>query len=146
MLAGALCLLPSRSVSSSSCFCRAKGSPSASSYLPAQQPLIETVLGYSVAVVLYVFILSTVVNWCLHSPTAALIFVAVTLVIWWKGHRVRLDLQRLGRWNLKSYPSHCLDTQNRARLNNVEPRLTRYECELPGAPAIPLLRCNAPAE
>jgi hypothetical protein len=96
LLASALCLLPSLCLVEL-LLLPCDGIPFTSSYLPGRRPLIETVLGYSVAVTLYVSILSTVVNWCMHSATAAAVFSIVMLIAWWKGHKVRLDLQRLVR-------------------------------------------------
>jgi hypothetical protein len=78
--------------------------PFTSSYLPGQRPLIETVLGYSVAAILYVTILSALITWCLNSAASTLTFTAIVMVIWWKGHRVRLDLQRLGRLQFEERP------------------------------------------
>jgi hypothetical protein len=103
LVAGGLCLLPSLCLVEL-LLLPCERIPFTSSYLPGQRPLIETVLGYSVAVVLYVSILSTVVNWCLHSAASALVFAAVMLVAWWKGHNVRLDLQRLGRLEFEELP------------------------------------------
>ncbi len=96
LLVSVLCLLPSLCLIEL-LLLPCDGIPFTSSYLPGRRPLIETVLGYSVAVTLYVSILSTVVSWCMHSAASTAVFSIVLLIAWWKGHEVRLDLQRLVR-------------------------------------------------
>jgi hypothetical protein len=109
LVASALCLLPSLCLVEL-LLLPCNGIPFTSSYLPGRRPLIETVLGYSVAVTLYVSILSTLVNWCMHSATATAVYCVLVLALWWKGHKVRLDLQHLVRLEFEELPDPTVQT------------------------------------
>jgi len=71
--------------------------PFTSSYLPGRQPLILTVVLYAVAVILYVSILASVVNWCLHSTGSEVALIAALLAVWWKARTTRRDLRQFGQ-------------------------------------------------
>lgn len=71
--------------------------PFTSSYLPGQRPLVEVLLGYAVAAIVYVWTLSILVRVALGSPAvAAGTFVGFSALWWWM-RRVRLDWRPVGR-------------------------------------------------
>jgi len=71
--------------------------PFTSSYLPGQRPLIETLLLYSLAVTLYVSILSGILTWCLRGPGSMVAVFTVLLAAWWRARTARLDGREIGK-------------------------------------------------
>ncbi len=69
--------------------------PFTSSYLPGRRPIFEVVLGYGVAVTLYVSLLSALLSWCVQSVTGAAATLGLFLVLWWKLRAARLEMQQV---------------------------------------------------
>jgi|SRR5579859_167102 len=84
--------------------------PFTSGYLPGQRPLIETVVIYGIAVIFYVSVLSTIVNWCLRSPRPALILFAVLLGAWWQARRARREDWEYGKLEFEELPEPAVLT------------------------------------
>jgi len=107
--AAILCLLPSL-ILMEALLIRFEKVPFTSSYLPGRQPLVETLLLYGMAVGLYVSILSSIVNWALEGPRAALGLFIVLLAIWLKVRKGRLDDLDIGRLEFEELPEPAVQT------------------------------------
>lgn len=71
--------------------------PFTSSYLPGQQPVIQTLVIYGVAVLSYVTVLSGIIVWCIgHAGWAVALFAAM-LAIWIRVRTGRLSNLEVGR-------------------------------------------------
>ncbi|HXI44395.1 MAG TPA: hypothetical protein VNH83_30705 [Bryobacteraceae bacterium] len=84
--------------------------PFTSGYLPGRRPLIETLVIYGIAVIFYVSILSTIVNWCLKSPPATLILFAILLGAWWLARRARREDWEFGKLEFEELPEPAVLT------------------------------------
>ncbi len=84
--------------------------PFTSAYLPGQKPLTETVLRYTVAVVLYVTVLSSVIAWCLESVLLAVAFFALLLFVWWRVRAARRELRQTGQIEFEELPEPAVVT------------------------------------
>ena len=84
--------------------------PFTSGYLPGRRPLIETVVMYGIAVVFYVSVLSTIVNWCLKSPRPTLILLAVLAGAWWLARRARREDWEFGKLEFEELPEPAVLT------------------------------------
>ena len=71
--------------------------PFTSSYLPGRSPLIETVLKYSVATVLYVSGSSALVSFALKTGASTLLLVALLASGWWRLRHARIAARRISR-------------------------------------------------
>jgi hypothetical protein len=94
--ASLLCALPSMILVEFLLF-RFERVPFTSSYLPGQRPLVEVLLDYAVAAIVYVWTLSIFIRLALGSLALAASAFVGFLVLWWWLRRVRLDWRPLGR-------------------------------------------------
>ena len=106
-----LCLLPSL-ILMESLLVRFEKVPFTSSYLPGRRPLVETLLIYGVAVMLYVSVLSSIVVWALEGPRSTLGLFAALLAIWLKVRKGRLDDLQIGKLEFEEVPEPAIQTLN----------------------------------
>jgi len=84
--------------------------PFTSSYLPGRRPLIETVVIYGVAVLLYVTVLSAIVSWCIQQPDSAVLLFVMLLAVWLKMRKGRLDGREAGKIEFEELPEPAVQT------------------------------------
>ncbi len=84
--------------------------PFTSSYLPGQRPLVETVVRYSIAVALYVSVLSSMISWCLESTGGTIAIMAVFLGLWWWIRGARRQLREIGQIDFEELPEPAVLT------------------------------------
>ena len=107
--ASILCLLPSL-ILMESLLIRFEKVPFTSSYLPGRRPLVETLLIYGIAVGIYVWILSLIVNWALEGPRSALGLFVILLAIWLKVRKSRLEDLEIGKLEFEELPEPAVQT------------------------------------
>jgi hypothetical protein len=107
--AAILCLLPSL-ILMESLLIRFEKVPFTSSYLPGRRPLVETLLIYGIAVGIYVWILSLIVNWALEGPRSALGLFVILLAIWLKVRKSRLEDLEIGKLEFEELPEPAVQT------------------------------------
>ena len=71
--------------------------PFTSSYLPGRRPLVETLVRYVIAAIVYVTLLGLAIGWCLQGVGLTLALGGVLIGIWWRLRVGRVDLQRTGQ-------------------------------------------------
>ena len=103
LLAGLMCALPSLILVELLLF-GFERIPFTSTYLPGQRPLIDTILGYSVSAVVYVFGMTVLIFACLRSAGATLGFIASFAAAWWWMRRIRLEWRPIGRLEFEELP------------------------------------------
>jgi len=108
-IAAAVCLLPSL-ILMEVLLAQFDRIPFTSSYLPGQRPLVETVVRYSIAVALYVSVLSVIIDWCLQSTGAMLALVAAMLLVWWRVRFARRELRQIGQIEFEELPEPAVLT------------------------------------
>jgi hypothetical protein len=84
--------------------------PFTSAYLPGRGPLIETLVLYGIAVIFYVSVLSTIVNWCLKGPRPTLVLFALLLGAWWLARRARREDWEFGKLEFEELPEPAILT------------------------------------
>jgi hypothetical protein len=104
-----LCLLPSL-ILMESLLVRFEKVPFTSSYLPGRRPLVETLLIYGMAVMLYVSVLSGIVSWSLRGRRSALGLFVVLLAIWLKVRKGRRDDWDVGKIEFEELPEPAVQT------------------------------------
>ena len=104
-----LCLLPPLTLMEC-LLIRFEKIPFTSGYLPGRRPLIETLVLYGIAVMLYVSVLSTVVNWCLKGPRSTLVLFALLLGAWWLARRARREDWEFGKLEFEELPEPAVLT------------------------------------
>ncbi len=109
IVATILCLLPSLTLMEL-LLIRFEKIPFSSGYLPGRRPLIETLVLYGIAVILYVSVLSTIVNWCLKGPRPTLVLLAVLLGAWWQARRARREDWEFGKLEFEELPEPAILT------------------------------------
>jgi hypothetical protein len=109
LAAAILCLLPSL-ILMESLLIRFEKVPFTSSYLPGRRPLVETLLIYGMAVGIYVWILSLIVNWALGGPRSALGLFIILLAIWLKVRKGRLEDLEIGKLEFEELPEPAVQT------------------------------------
>ena len=107
--AAILCLLPSL-ILMESLLIRFEKVPFTSSYLPGRRPLVETLLIYGMAVGIYVWIFSLIVNWALGGPRSALGLFIILLAIWLRVRKGRLEDLEIGRLEFEELPEPAVQT------------------------------------
>jgi len=107
--ASILCLLPSL-ILMESLLVRFEKVPFTSSYLPGRRPLIETLLLYGIAVMVYVSILSHILTWALEGPRSTLIVFAILLAIWLKVRHGRREEWEFGKLEFEELPEPAVQT------------------------------------
>jgi hypothetical protein len=96
VIATLLCTLPSL-VLMELLLTQSERIPFTSSYLPGRRPLVETVLRYIIAMILYVTLLGLLIGWCLQSTGWTVVLGTALLVAWWRARRARAELQVTGQ-------------------------------------------------
>ena len=86
--------------------------PFTSAYLPGRRPLIETLVLYGIAVIFYVSVLSTIVNWCLKGPGPTLVLFALLLSAWWLAGRARREDWEFGKLEFEELPEATILTSS----------------------------------
>lgn len=109
IVAAILCLLPSLTLMEF-LLIRFEKIPFTSSYLPGRRPLIETLVLYGIAVIFYVSVLSTIVNWCLKSTRPTLVLLALLLGAWWQARRARREDWEFGKLEFEELPEPAVLT------------------------------------
>jgi hypothetical protein len=109
LAAAILCLLPSL-ILMESLLIRFERVPFTSSYLPGRRPLVETLLIYGMAVGIYVWIFSLIVNWALGGPRSALGLFIILLAIWLKVRKGRLEDLEVGKLEFEELPEPAVQT------------------------------------
>jgi hypothetical protein len=71
--------------------------PFTSSYMPGQQPLIQSVVHYVTIALLYIGGIGTIVHWAVEAPARALVLTALLATAWWKARTERLNSLRIER-------------------------------------------------
>jgi len=104
-----LCVLPSLTLMEF-LLIRFEKIPFTSAYLPGRRPLIETLVLYGIAVIFYVSILSTVVNWCLKSSRPTFVLCALLLGAWWQACRARREDWEFGKLEFEELPEPAVLT------------------------------------
>jgi hypothetical protein len=94
--AAALCALPSL-ILTEMMMMESEKIPFTSSYLPGRRPLVETVVRYLIAAILYVTLLGLVIASCLQNTGLIIALGAALLAVWWRLRVGRRDLQRTGQ-------------------------------------------------
>ena len=107
--AAILCLLPSL-ILMESLLIRFEKVPFTSSYLPGRRPLVETLLIYGMAVGIYVWIFSLIVNWALGGPRSALGLFIILLAIWLRVRKGRLEDLEIGKLEFEELPEPAVQT------------------------------------
>jgi hypothetical protein len=107
--AAILCLLPSL-ILMESLLIRFEKVPFTSSYLPGRRPLVETLLIYGMAVGIYVWILSMIVNWALGGARSALGLFIILLAIWLRVRKGRLEDLEIGKLEFEELPEPAVQT------------------------------------
>jgi hypothetical protein len=109
ILATIVCLLPSLTLMEL-LLIRFEKIPFSSGYLPGRRPLIETLVLYGIAVILYVSVLSTIVNWCLKEARPTLVLLAILLGAWWQARRARREDWEFGKLEFEELPEPAVLT------------------------------------
>jgi hypothetical protein len=109
IVAAVLCLLPSLTLMEC-LLIHFEKIPFTSAYLPGRRPLIETLVLYGIAVIFYVSVLSTIVNWCLKGPRPTLVLFALLLGAWWLARRARREDWEFGKLEFEELPEPAILT------------------------------------
>jgi len=96
LTAAALCALPSL-ILTEMMMMESEKIPFTSSYLPGRRPLVETVVRYLIAAILYVTLLGLVIGWCLENTGLTVALGAALAAVWWRLRAGRRDLQKTGQ-------------------------------------------------
>jgi len=96
LTAAVLCALPSLILAEMTMM-ESEKIPFTSSYLPGRRPLVETVVRYVIAAILYVTLLGLVIGWCLQNAGLTVALGSALLAVWWRLRVGRTDLQRTGQ-------------------------------------------------
>jgi membrane protein implicated in regulation of membrane protease activity len=59
---------------------------------------------YSTAVILYVFMLSTLVSWSLQNTSSAILLISILLALYWRARMARLELHQTSRLEFEEVP------------------------------------------
>ncbi|HEY4362450.1 MAG TPA: hypothetical protein VGN17_15860 [Bryobacteraceae bacterium] len=71
--------------------------PFTSSYMPGQQPLIQSVVHYTTLAILYIGLTGSIILWAAETPARSIGLILVLAAALWKARRARLDAQRIER-------------------------------------------------
>ncbi len=80
--------------------------PFTSSYMPGQQPLIQSVVHYVTVAALYIGVTGSIVRWAVASPPRTIILLLLLSAACWKARRARFCLLRIERRNSRD-PGTC---------------------------------------
>ena len=94
--AAALCALPSL-ILAEIMMMESEKIPFTSSYLPGRRPLVETVVRYAIAAILYVTLLGLVIASSLRNTGLTIALGVALLAVWWRLRLGRRDLQKTGQ-------------------------------------------------
>jgi len=86
--------------------------PFTSAYLPGRRPLIETLVIYGVAVMLYVSVLGGIITKCLPSPRATLVLIVILTAAWLKARQARREDWEFGKLEFEELPEPAVLTLN----------------------------------
>lgn len=110
LIAAVLCLIPSL-VLMEFLLLQSQRIPFTSSYLPGQQPLIQTFLIYGISVGLYVSALSAIIAGSLDEVRATLILLGLMLAAWLRIRKARLeDWKVVGKLEFEEVPEPAVMT------------------------------------
>ena len=84
--------------------------PFTSSYLPGRRPLVDVVLGYSLAAILYVSILAALIGTCTESGASTSILAAILLVVWYGLRHARRTSYEIHRLEFEELPEPIVET------------------------------------
>ena len=96
LMAALLCALPSL-ILTEMMMMESEKIPFTSSYLPGRRPLVETVVRYLIAAILYVTLLGLVIGSCLQNTGLTVALGGALLAVWWRLRVGRTDLQKTGQ-------------------------------------------------
>lgn len=71
--------------------------PFTSSYMPGQQPLIQSVVHYTTVAILYIGLTGSLIIWAVETRTRAIVLILLLAAAWWKARTARLSSQRIER-------------------------------------------------
>jgi hypothetical protein len=86
--------------------------PFTSSYLPGRRPVVETLVLYTVAVMMYVTVLSGFIAWTLSNPGYACGFFLAGAAILWRIRTARRDHWKIGKLLFEELPEPAVQTLN----------------------------------
>ncbi|HKW99357.1 MAG TPA: hypothetical protein VJN43_16575 [Bryobacteraceae bacterium] len=107
--AGILCLVPSL-ILMEILLVRFEKVPFTSSYLPGRRPPVETVVIYGTAVMLYISILGSIINWAMRGKRSTLGVLVALLAVWWKVRRDRREDREIGKLEFEELPEPAIQT------------------------------------
>jgi hypothetical protein len=84
--------------------------PFTSLYLPARRMITETLIKYSVGVVLYISLLSSILSWCAAGVERWPPAITLMLAGYWRLRLLRLDTQQVGRIEFEELPDTVVQT------------------------------------
>jgi len=84
--------------------------PFTSSYLPGRRPLVDVVIGYTLAAILYVSSLAALVALCMESIGPTSILAAALLVSWYGLRHARRTSYEIHRLEFEELPETIVET------------------------------------
>lgn len=84
--------------------------PFTSSYLPGRRPLIDVVIGYTLAAILYVTLLSTLIALCTDSAASTCLLAFILLLVWYGLRYARRTSYEIHRLEFEELPETIVET------------------------------------
>jgi hypothetical protein len=84
--------------------------PFTSSYLPGRRPVIQTLLIYGASLALYVWMLGSLVTWCVQRPASSFALFVIMLAIWLRMRKGRTDNWETGQLEFEELPEPAVLT------------------------------------
>jgi CHASE2 domain-containing sensor protein len=109
VMSGMLCILASAALVEALLF-TSERIPFTSSYLPGRKQLVDVVIGYVLAAILYVSSLAALIGWCAQSPIRAFVLLAILLLICFGLRRARRGAHEIHRLEFEELPEPVVET------------------------------------
>jgi hypothetical protein len=84
--------------------------PFTSSYLPGRRPLVDVVMAYTLAAVVYVSVLASLIAVCTETAASTLLMATMLLLVWYGLHRARRTSYEIHRLEFEELPETIVET------------------------------------
>jgi hypothetical protein len=84
--------------------------PFTSSYLPGRRPLVDVVIAYALAAILYVSLLAALIALCMEAAASTVLLAAILLLIWYGLRHARRTSYEIHRLEFEELPETIVET------------------------------------